>query len=383
MQVFTRGNGAVAVSFTLFLAGACGVSSTGAGHDNAAGAAGDKDVAGAAGTAPGSGGDSGEQAAGAGPAASGAGGAGVAGSGSAGAPDFEFPTPAVTLPGKRQTFGTYSFIVPPGLTGAEDQGIFVMQKPADQPVCTLLLFPPMAAEQDRPAQALDILSQAIALLDPTLALSSYANSPLEFYRRGLAGNGWDYVNLHGDVVDAQAQTPVGLASQVTLVNLGKQVAPIVGFESTDDPCLSTNAKVITLPMLYDSLEFSGLGAASRDALASTLLGKWERNDETLYTSYVYAANGRFASFGAVDEVVGVSLDDVLLKTTTFSGDGAFVVQGNQLARFPDGKPGYSVIFRIEEEGPLSAGDWLVHYYELGQDIGDKKYYEDNYISRTN
>jgi len=386
MKVSMAGRGVLVLSFALLLAGACGVSSNGSGQGGAAGAPSNDDAlagASAGGTASGGfGGVSDDEPAGAAAIAAGTAGVGGADDAVAGAASLgEFPAPKVALLGQRQTFGSYSFIVPPGLTGAEDQGVFVMSKPDDQPLCLLYLFPPMPGEQDRPAQALDILAQATAVLDPTLALSTHVD-PLEFYRRGLAGNGWDYVNLHVDLVSAQDQTPVGVAAQVTLVNLGEQVAPIVAYESVDGRCLSTNAKVITLPMLYHSLEFSGLGAASRDALGSALLGKWELHLYQYFTSYVYAANGRYANFGALDEIVAVSLSDVLVKTTTFGGDGAFVVQANQLGRFPDGKPGSSVIFRLEEEGPLSDGSWLGHYYEFGQDVGDKKYFEDSYTRRT-
>ena len=311
------------------------------------------------------------------------GGAGAAGdnavvggmSGSADGPDAEpdsLPKPEASITGTRDTWGEYSFIVPRGLTGTAEVRGYSMLDASTAPgsVCGIFLGELMPAEEDRVAQAYGLLSQFSVSLDlsPTLPSELGDGSASEFYLRGFASSGWDYVQLRSRL-KAPNQESAGLYAQIMLVNLGKQVAPIYGVESFDDTCLEVGLgrSSVTWATLFYSLEFpSYTGLASADQLNARVLGKWQDKGLTIADNLVVAANGRYANAVTISEYSNLSASEVLLTTTTFEGDGRFVVSGDQFARFPDHARAVNVRYRIEEWGPLSEGRWSPTFYWLLQ-----------------
>lgn len=121
---------------------------------------------------------------------------------------------------------------------------------------------------------------------------------------------------------------------VFLAQLNGKVALIAG-SYNDQANLLNEAYNPDWQIFFHSLAFNRFTADSVSPLASDILGSWVNVGSTNAISYTFAANGRYA-FGSAFRASGyISYGSILKKTTTWTGDGKYILEGNKLTMIKD------------------------------------------------
>ncbi len=281
------------------------------------------------------------------------GGSGAGGSG--GGVALVAPPPQWAPQGTRVTWNGVSFIVPPGMTGTDQTSRYDLIDMGSGGIntCGITINAPVAASGDLAQQANDILVQGYMAQGYQVLDDNYGTNLIGNRTQGRSPKGWDWVELRAEL---RKTGPSPERGHILLVGLGSQVVPILGYSPENDGCTQlahdNTAGIIgelRWRQLAYSLDFSGLTAS-----AVSVVGQWSLFQANSGQEYVFAANGRYQHWGGLTTAHQISSTEIELVTSSFTGDGAWKVEGDVLALFPDGRAPEAYLFRVFEHHSISA-----------------------------
>jgi hypothetical protein len=279
------------------------------------------------------------------------------------------PAPEVPVAGKRETWQDWSYVVPQSWQAeVMSDGVMIRAPKTNHasPGFTFICLRPLrAAKADLYAQGIEILGEFFGQ-----GFSSFRDydlgSPHVNRLRGVNGDGWPYIMLRTMPIDRQNRR-TGYQARILLFHLGNQVAPIIGFEHPDERTLecAESGRCLAWTLLYHSLAFPKLRAPGNAGLRDKLIGTWSSGSSLEIVQDTFNSDGAYINVAAYKTYQDLSSTTVLEKTTSWFGEGRFVVHGDQLSVWRvKGKPQTNLFRIVEEENSMSAGGWLQVLYRV-------------------
>ena len=274
---------------------------------------------------------------------------------------LDTPEPNPVLSGAQLDFDVYRAVIPESLTITEYPG---QGASLSRNGCLINLMTPVAFSGDLDSQALQLLNVTYNPLGYlVLSINAASLNPLESdsHRRGVTGDGWDYVELMAELASTQSgiQVRKGIFVRILVVKLDAQVAYIIGSQvSSSVNCIYQE---VTDPFEWSkityTLSFPGLQASNPQRMSEMLLGGWYGADvvTNVYWGDIYAANGRYDNAIGVEQwnVTPTEITDVY---STWLGSGYWALNGTLLSIWPDdpAKPAETHYLRIWDERSTAA-----------------------------
>ena len=113
---------------------------------------------------------------------------------------------------------------------------------------------------------------------------------------------------------------------------------------------------------------------TNDDVTRRIVGSWQAMGGSALTKYIFAANGRYQFIGAYTSTSRISSDMIEMRTSGFTGDGAYSINGNKLTTTRDhDKPDVSQ-YRLEKVNHGGTG-WKDRLYLLNKSTVDGALYE--------
>jgi hypothetical protein len=284
------------------------------------------------------------------------GGAGGGGGGTGGS-HGELPDPMWMPEGTPTTVGDVSFVVPAGMTARAVVEGFEMSRQTTSSSgtrsCLLLVTPARAKVGDLATQAVQVMTEFFEAQGISLADERGGTDLFSYRAHGVSPRGWDYVELTAEL---RPGAPSLARGKLLLVNWGTSVVPVFGVSSDYYGCIrfdyernvgQPDGPQTDWQSLYYSLQFSG-ATSNATALQEKLIGKWSDFTGGALIGEIYGANARYASSRTWVREREISPTEIERTTSTFSGEGSYVAEGETLARFPDDDAGEAVLFRLVE-----------------------------------
>lgn len=320
-------------------------------------------------------------------------GAGGGGSGAGGGQVLQAPPPNVTLTGTEVTYDAFKVVVPSTLVTKSYSNAMAFDRPGDE--CRIALWPPVAFTGDLDAQALQILKDTFPGYGGILGVTQ--PSPLDDpeHLRGVSGEGWQYVELQGQLLDAKGWAGTGEHVRILLARLGDKVAAMTGWEASyyknNRAPNCVYGEILDLyewtPMVY-SLSFPNYQAPNPQALRDELVGAWFGTTSGQYVSLVwkdvFSGNGRHSDLIGSQTWQTLNPNEILSTFSTWQGNGSWAVNRNLLTVWPDdsSESPSTRYFRIFQEVNTSEPTgWRTSIRKLGR-CGDDQHYCEGWASKS-
>jgi hypothetical protein len=280
------------------------------------------------------------------------------GAGNGGAGSEELPELSWRPDGTPAIWNGISFLVPRGMEGGEAAGGYEMVRQTpfgeDQLVCVLRIEPARSAAADLSVQALEIMTEFFAAEGISLVDQRGGTDLLAHRVHGFSPRGWEFIELTAE--PRPDGVPTLARARILLVHLGSAVLPIIAVASHYEGCVrfdyERNLGTTFDPQLDWAAFFWGLELPTEPVdsalIEQVLIGKWSEFSAHTLAGEIYAANHRYASDATWASEREVSPTELELTTTTWSGEGRYVVDRDTLARFPDSGVADANLFHFVE-----------------------------------
>lgn len=231
--------------------------------------------------------------------------------------------------GPLQHHGAVSFIAPAGWTVKPGSGGLTVLthavNPQEQP-CEIRMLPPAQAQGDLAHMGVEMV-QAFSnqnRLGPYQG--QYGKTVLQSREEGVAGAGWNYVDLSGQLGQS------GITVRVLMIETAPgQVMPIVGFSKVWG-CLGNQAMRDNdvWDLLFHSLQLPGYTQDS-PKLAEQLVGMWTSASGGAGNAAIFAPNGHFSTVAVYQSYEASSTPGYVWEVDrSWKGDGPYEVHGDRL-----------------------------------------------------
>jgi hypothetical protein len=167
---------------------------------------------------------------------------------------------------------------------------------------------------------------------------------------------------------------------VFLAQLNGQLAVMAGSYPSKTNLLDDQAAP-DWQIIFNSLEFKNYKSSSVSPLEKDILGEWISGSGSSVITYTFAANNRYAYGSAFSTSRDYSSYQVLETTTSFTGDGKFILKGNELTTIND-KTGKTEVNKVRVYYEKQYGGWLKRLGILSVSLTDGKPYEFTMVSQT-
>ncbi len=271
-----------------------------------------------------------------------------------------------TLPVLSGSFDDYMYSLPPGWKSEKGDGMVVLRGPDNYSVLTI--FPMRKGSGNLEA---DMQSIFWEVFDGWQV--DRRNIDHHIYAKGVSPNGWEYYRQELGI--SKIDNPdMEIYGFVFLANVGGKEAVIAGTYVNTTDLLAERGQE-DWQLFYHSLDFKGYQKPKVNPLSSALLGSWRVGSYSGMVTYDFAANGHYASGSAFS--TSNRVDDYTIKetTTSFVGDGTYVLNGNQLT-MTNAKTGkvQTAKVRIFDEREFTD-EWITCLGMLETSIVDGTLYE--------
>ena len=163
--------------------------------------------------------------------------------------------------------------------------------------------------------------------------------------------------------------------QVLVVSAGKQITVITGRHERGEMVCFCKNQYDYWDQFFNSFTISGITPKStNDDVKKRIIGTWQSMGGSALVKYIFAANGRYQFIGAYTSTSRISSDMIEMRTSGFTGDGAYSISGNKLTTAKDhDKPDVSQ-YRLEKVNHGGTG-WKDRLYLLSKSSVDGALYE--------
>jgi hypothetical protein len=162
-----------------------------------------------------------------------------------------------------------------------------------------------------------------------------------------------------------------------VIDVGGQIAVITGRHNREEMTCFCKHQYEYWRKFFNSF-FVNNAAPNKttEDVSSRFVGSWQSMGGSALTKYIFAANGRYQFIGAYTTTSRISRDMIEMRTSGFTGDGTFIVNGNKLTTTRDAEKSKKdvVQFRFEKVNHGGSG-WRDRLYILANSAVDGKLYE--------
>lgn len=273
---------------------------------------------------------------------------------------------AGTLPVLSGSFDDYTYNLPPGWKSEKQNGSVVLRGPDGNSVLTIL---PM--RRGKGNLEADMQSIFWEVFDGWQV--DRRNIDHHIYARGVSANGWAYYRQELGI--SKTDNPdMEIYGFVFLADVAGKEAVIAGTYVNSTDLLAERSQE-DWQLFYHSLDFKGYQKPKINPLSKALLGSWRVGSYSGMVTYDFAANGHYASGSAFS--TSNRVDDYTIKetTTSFVGDGTWVLKGSELT-LTNAKTGkvQTAKVRIFDEREFTD-EWITNLGLLQTSIVDGNLYE--------
>jgi hypothetical protein len=247
------------------------------------------------------------------------------------------PAPKAELTGAPLSWDVYRAIVPPSLTVTTRSDGVTLERAG----CHIVLWRPVATQANADAQAWALFQQIMVSPGQAIVGMNMATPLDDDYRLdGVSGEGWTYVDLRGRLVTASNPNDEYGKVRILLANLGAQSAVITGFQpwNATENCIDDVLNPYEWVLLFYSLSFPSF-QGDRDAFRNALVGGWSGaevgNIISIGWGDILGANGHYLDAFSYETYQQISPTEYLETTSSWSGNGAWDVDGNKLTIWHD------------------------------------------------
>ena len=203
-------------------------------------------------------------------------------------------------------------------------------------------------------------------------------------KREDVSKGYTLQGLEYCIIEAgmQKQRPDGYYydyedGQAMVIDIGGQIAVITGRHNRGEMTCFCKHQYEYWRKFFNSFTVTNASPKKiTDDVSSRFVGSWQSMGGSALTKYIFAANGRYQFIGAYTSTSRISRDMIEMRTSGFTGDGSYVVNGNKLTTTRDADKSKKdvVQFRFEKVNHGGTG-WRDRLYILANSIVDGKLYE--------
>jgi len=236
--------------------------------------------------------------------------------------------------------------------------------------CILQLWPPQPSTGNLETDARNIYSQ----MYPGWQYR-WTGEKREDVSKGYTPQGLEYCIIESGM---QKQRPDGYYydyedGQVMVVDLGGKIAVITGRHNRGEMVCFCKHQYEYWNKFFNS--FTVASASPKKITGDNLsrfIGSWQSMGGSALTKYIFAANGRYQFIGAYSTTSRISRDMIEIKTSGFTGDGSYIVNGNKLSTTHDSDRSKKdvVQYRFEKVNHGGAG-WRDRLYIIDKGVDGK------------
>jgi hypothetical protein len=164
---------------------------------------------------------------------------------------------------------------------------------------------------------------------------------------------------------------------VLIIDLGSQIAVITGRHERGEMVCFCNHQYEYWRKFFNSFTVNNVSPKKiSDNFSSSIVGSWQAMGGSALTKYIFAANGRYQFIGAYSTTSRISRDMIEMRTSGFTGDGNYSINGNKLTTTHDSDKSKKdvVQYRFERVNHGGTG-WRDRLYILDKSVADGKLYE--------
>jgi hypothetical protein len=172
--------------------------------------------------------------------------------------------------------------------------------------------------------------------------------------------------------------------QVLVISIGNQITLIAGRHQRGEMTCFCKNQYDYWNQFFNSFVVNGVSPKKmEDEVAKRIVGTWGSMGGSALTKYIFAANGRYQFIGAYTSTSRISRDMIEMRTSGFTGDGSYLINGNQLTTTYDKDRSKNdvVQYRLEKVNHGGSG-WKDRLYILAKSVVDGTLYEVCYEKET-
>ena len=240
--------------------------------------------------------------------------------------------------------------------------------------CTLQLWPPQPSSGNLESDARNIFNQ----MYPGWQFR-WTGDKKEDVSKGYTLQGLEYCMIEAAL---QKQRPDGYYydyedGQVMVIDVGGKIAVITGRHNRGEMVCFCKYQYEYWNKFFNSFTVANASPkkTAGDGL-SRFVGSWQSMGGNALTKYIFAANGRYQFIGAYSTTSRISRDMIEMRTSGFTGDGGYIVNGNKLTTTHDNDRSKKdvVQYRFEKVNHGGTG-WKDRLYILDKSVVDGKLFE--------
>ena len=165
--------------------------------------------------------------------------------------------------------------------------------------------------------------------------------------------------------------------QVLVIKMGNQIAVITGRHNRGEMVCFCKHQYEYWNKFFNSFTVNNIAPQKNsDDVVKRIVGSWQSMGGSALTKYIFAANGHYQFIGAYTTTSRISRDMIEMRTSGFTGDGAYSISGNKLSTtYERDRSKNSVVqYRLERVNHGGTG-WKDRLYILDKGVYDGKPYE--------
>ena len=165
--------------------------------------------------------------------------------------------------------------------------------------------------------------------------------------------------------------------QALVINLGNQIAVITGRHNRGEVTCFCKHQYEYWRKFFNSFTVNHVSPQKpTEDFSKRIVGTWEAMGGSALTKYIFAANGRYQFIGAYSTTSRISRDMIEMRTSGFTGDGAYSIAGNKLTTISDREKNKPDVVQCRFEKVNHGGSgWKDRLYILDKSEMDGKLYE--------
>ncbi len=273
------------------------------------------------------------------------------------------------------SFSDYQFDAPDRwYTYKNKDNILLSQTQSASYGCILQLWPPQASTGNLETDARNIFNQ----MYPGWQYR-WTGEKKEDVSKGYTLQGLEYCIIEAAL---QKQRPDGYYydyedGQVMVIDVGGRIAVMTGRHNRGEMVCFCKHQYEYWQKFFNSFRVTSASPKkSTTDGSSRFVGSWQSMGGSALTKYIFAANGRYQFIGAYSTTSRISSDMIEMRTSGFTGDGSFIVNGNKLTTTHDNDRSKKdvVQYRFEKVNHGGTG-WKDRLYILDNSVVDGKLYE--------
>lgn len=260
----------------------------------------------------------------------------------------------------------YIFDVPAGWTKEVTSGEIVLR--GNDNISVISILPMQASTGDIEKDMASVFRQVFPGWEP-----DKWNPDNHISTKGVSSAGWNYYKDETAIAKTEGEKIFKTYAFVFLAQLGSNVAVIAGSYSRKMALLDEEANSDWL-LFFHSLNFKNYPAGTISTLQKDILGEWLTGSGSGVLTYTFAANGRFSTGSAFSTSRDISQYKVLETTTSFVGDGKYIINGDEVTRTFE-KTNKTIVEKVRVFYRKQYGDWQKKIGILDTSPAEGKPYE--------